>query len=110
MLNLILNAIEAMSNVADRTRDLVIATQITEKKEVHVMVRDSGVGLDPLSAEQVFTAFHTTKPGGLGMGLSISRSIVEHHGGRLWAAANAGPGTAFQFTLSTHPHKDPARN
>jgi C4-dicarboxylate-specific signal transduction histidine kinase len=109
MLNLILNAIEAMSNVADRTRDLVIATQITEKKEVHVMVRDSGVGLDPLSAEQVFTAFHTTKPGGLGMGLSISRSIVEHHGGRLWATANAGPGATFQFTLSTHPHENPAR-
>jgi C4-dicarboxylate-specific signal transduction histidine kinase len=109
MLNLILNAIEAMSKVGDRTRDLVIATQITEEQAVRVIVRDSGIGLDPLSMEQVFTAFHTTKPGGLGMGLSISRSIVEHHGGRLWAAANTGPGATFQFTLLTRPHEIPAR-
>ena len=109
MLNLILNAIEAMSTIQDRPRDLVIATQITEEEAVQVMVRDSGAGLDPLSMEQVFTAFHTTKPGGLGMGLSISRSIVEHHGGRLWATANAGPGATFQFALSAHPHENPAR-
>jgi signal transduction histidine kinase len=61
------------------------------------------VGLDPLTVEQIFEAFHTTKPGGLGMGLSISRSIVESHGGRLWATADNDNGAIFQFTLSTHP-------
>jgi signal transduction histidine kinase len=66
-------------------------------------VRDCGVGLDPRTIEQIFEAFHTTKPGGLGMGLSISRSIVENHGGRLWATANDNIGATFQFTLSTHP-------
>jgi signal transduction histidine kinase len=62
-------------------------------------MQDSGVGFDPQSAERMFDPFHTTKPGGLGMGLSISRSIVESHGGRLWAVSNEGPGATFQFTL-----------
>jgi signal transduction histidine kinase len=62
-------------------------------------VRDSGIGFDPQSAERMFDAFHTTKPGGLGMGLSISRSIIESHGGQLWALPNDGPGATFQFTL-----------
>jgi signal transduction histidine kinase len=62
-------------------------------------VQDSGIGLDPKNAERIFDAFHTTKPGGLGMGLSISRSIVESHGGRLWAISNDGPGATFRFTL-----------
>jgi len=100
VVNLILNAIEAMSAVEDRERDLVIRTQRGEGDEVRVTVRDSGIGFDPLSAERIFDAFHTTKPGGLGMGLSISRSIVENHGGRLWAVSNVGPGATFQFTLS----------
>jgi PAS domain S-box-containing protein len=99
VMNLILNAIEAMSTVEDRERDLVIGTQRGEGDEVRVAVRDSGIGLDPLRAERIFDAFHTTKPGGLGMGLSISRSIVESHGGRLWAVSNEGPGATFQFTL-----------
>ena len=99
VVNLILNAIEAMSTVEDRERDLVIGTQRGEGDEVRVAVRDSGIGLDPLRAERIFDAFHTTKPGGLGMGLSISRSIVESHGGRLWAVSNDGPGATFQFTL-----------
>jgi signal transduction histidine kinase len=68
-------------------------------------VRDSGIGFDPESAERIFDAFHTTKPGGLGMGLSISRSIVENHGGRLWAISNDGPGATFQFTLLS-PYKN----
>jgi PAS domain S-box-containing protein len=101
MLNLILNAIEAMSMVEGRSRELIVGTRIQEETEVLVTVRDSGPGLDPESIEKVFAAFHTTKPGGLGMGLSISRSIVENHGGRLWVTANDGPGTTFQFTLST---------
>jgi C4-dicarboxylate-specific signal transduction histidine kinase len=69
--------------------------------KVLVTVRDSGTGLDPEGLEQAFTAFHTTKPGDLGMGLSISRSIIENHAGRLWATTNDGPGMTFQFTLST---------
>jgi signal transduction histidine kinase len=99
VMNLILNAIEAMSNVEGRSRELGIGTRVNEEKEILVTIRDSGVGLDPQSMEQVFAAFHTTKPGGLGMGLSISRSIVENHAGRLWASANDGFGATFQFTL-----------
>jgi len=102
MLNLILNAIDAMATVEDRARDLVIQTQRREEGEVLVTVRDSGIGLDSASMEKIFTAFHTTKPAGLGMGLSISRSIVENHSGRLWATAHEGPGAAFQFTLLAH--------
>ena len=103
MLNLILNAIEAMATVQDRARDLVIRTQSSEEGKVVVTVRDSGIGLSPESIDHVFTAFHTTKPGGLGMGLSISRSIVENHSGRLWATGHEGPGTSFHFTLPSHP-------
>ncbi|HYY28041.1 MAG TPA: PAS domain S-box protein, partial [Chthoniobacterales bacterium] len=99
IMNLILNAIEAMSTVGYRERDLVIRTRRGDGDEVRVAVRDSGIGLDPVRAERMFDAFHTTKPGGLGMGLSISRSIVESHGGRLWAISNEGPGATFQFTL-----------
>jgi len=64
-----------------------------------VAVKDSGIGLDPSSLERIFDAFHSTKPDGLGMGLSISRSIIEGHGGRLWAVSNDGPGATFQFTI-----------
>ena len=100
VMNLILNAIEAMSTVEDRERVVVIGTQRGEGgDEVWVAVRDSGIGLDPVRAERIFDAFHTTKPDGLGMGLSISRSIVENHGGRLWAVPNDGPGATFRFTL-----------
>jgi signal transduction histidine kinase/CheY-like chemotaxis protein len=99
VVNLILNAIEAMSTVEDRERDLVIRTQRGEGDEVRVTVQDSGIGLDPKNVERIFDAFHTTKPDGLGMGLSISRSIVERHGGRLWAVSNDGPGATFRFTL-----------
>jgi predicted ATPase/signal transduction histidine kinase/GAF domain-containing protein len=107
MLNLILNAIEAMSIVEDRSRELVAGTRLHKETEVLVTIRDSGPGLDPESIERAFTAFYTTKPGGLGMGLSISRSIVESHAGRLWAVANDGPGATFQFTLSTDSSEDP---
>ena len=99
VVNLILNAIEAMSPAEVRERDIIIRTQRGEGNEVRVAVQDSGIGIDPQSAERIFDAFHTTKPGGLGMGLSISRSIVASHGGRLWAASNEGPGATFQFTL-----------
>jgi PAS domain S-box-containing protein len=101
MLNLLMNASEAMSTVSDRRRELLVTTDRGEATEVVIAVRDSGPGLDPRSLDRLFDAFYTTKPGGLGMGLAISRSIVEAHGGRLWATANDGPGATFQFTLPT---------
>ncbi len=102
MINLILNGIEAMGAVEDPPHQLIIGTQVHEGAQVLVRVRDSGTGLDPESMEKLFAAFHTSKPGGLGMGLSISRSIVENHSGRLWVEANDGPGVTFQFTLLAH--------
>ena len=101
IVNLIMNAIEAMSGASDRTRDLLIGTGRTEAG-VFVAVRDSGPGLASATDEHVFDAFYTTKPGGMGMGLSISRSIVDDHGGRLWASANEPCGAIFQFTLPAH--------
>jgi signal transduction histidine kinase/CheY-like chemotaxis protein len=99
LMNLILNGIEAMSEVRDRERELVIVTECDGNDEVRVAVQDTGVGIDAKNVERIFDPFHTTKPGGLGMGLSISRSIVERHGGRLWAVSNDGPGATFRFTL-----------
>jgi PAS domain S-box-containing protein len=99
VMNLILNGIEAMSTLDERNREMLIRTQSSGGDEVLVAVRDSGIGLDPRSAERIFDAFHTTKPSGLGMGLKISRSIVEWHGGRLWAVPNHDRGATFQFTL-----------
>jgi C4-dicarboxylate-specific signal transduction histidine kinase len=98
ILNLILNAIEAMGSVRTGPRELLISTE-QDHKSVRVSVRDSGVGIDPAHLEQVFNAFYTTKASGVGMGLSICRSIINAHGGRLWAAANEPRGAAFQFTL-----------
>ena len=102
-LNLILNAIEAMSEMSDGPRDLLITTGKTELGDVLVAVRDTGPGLAPATLQHLFTAFHTTKPNGLGLGLSICRSIVEGRGGRLWASANGTRGAVFQFTLPAHP-------
>jgi C4-dicarboxylate-specific signal transduction histidine kinase len=98
ILNLIVNAIEAMSGVSE-ARELWISTEINALTGALVAVRDSGPGLDPASLEHLFDAFYTTKSTGLGMGLSICRSIVEAHGGRIWAEANAPQGAAFQLTL-----------
>jgi NO-binding membrane sensor protein with MHYT domain/signal transduction histidine kinase len=100
MMNLIMNSIDAMKD-ADGTRELAIKSQRTESEEVAVFVTDSGVGLPPQQAEQIFNAFFTTKPHGTGMGLRISRSIIESHGGRLWAADNSPRGASFCFTLHT---------
>jgi signal transduction histidine kinase len=99
MLNLINNAVQAMSAVGVDARELVISTSKTEPNGVGVAVRDSGAGLDPANFDRAFEAFYTTKPGGLGMGLSICRSIIEAHGGRMWASANAPRGATFQFTV-----------
>jgi PAS domain S-box-containing protein len=99
VLNLIMNGMEAMSAVADRPRELDISTWKDQVDKIRVTVKDVGVGLEPPSVERVFDAFYTTKPQGIGIGLSISRSIIEAHNGRLWAARNDGPGATFQFTL-----------
>jgi C4-dicarboxylate-specific signal transduction histidine kinase len=99
LLNLILNAIESMSAANEGPRELLIRSAINVADSVLVAVRDSGPGLTPESFDRAFQAFHTTKPDGMGVGLSISRWIVEAHGGRLWATANAPRGATFQFTL-----------
>ena len=99
ILNLIINAVEAMSAVSEGARELLISTGKDASGGVLVTVRDSGPGLNPESFARLFDAFYTTKPGGMGMGLSICRSIVEAHGGRIWASRTAGPGTALQCTL-----------
>jgi C4-dicarboxylate-specific signal transduction histidine kinase len=99
IVNLILNGIEAMSDVADRPRRLVIRSQIQDSGEVLVAVRDSGIGIAPKDEKLIFDAFFTTKTQGMGMGLSISYSIIEAHGGRLWASSNSDHGATLQFTL-----------
>ena len=99
ILNLVMNGVEAMSSVADRPRELLVRSRQHESAQVLVAVQDSGVGIDRKNLEKIFDPFYTTKSQGMGMGLAISRSIVENHGGRLWAAPNDGPGATFQFTL-----------
>jgi PAS domain S-box-containing protein len=99
ILNLVLNAAEAMSAVDEGTRELWVSTEQSRTNGVLVTVRDSGPGIDPEHIERVFEAFYTTKSSGVGMGLSICRSIIDAHGGRLWADANELGGAAFQFTL-----------
>ncbi len=103
LLNLIINALEAMSGVSDGVRQLLISTEIADAGFVRVAVRDSGPGFGPDSAEQFFTPFYTTKPTGLGMGLSICRSIIESHDGQLWASANVPCGAIVQFTVPALP-------
>jgi signal transduction histidine kinase len=99
LLNLIMNAIEAIAATEQGPRELCISSTRSEAGDVVVAVRDTGIGLDPGRIEHVFEAFHTTKPGGMGMGLSISRSIVEAHGGRVWAVRNEPRGAVFRFSL-----------
>jgi signal transduction histidine kinase len=98
LLNLILNAAEAMGSVEEEARDLIISTE-QGPEGVLVAVRDSGPGIDPAHLDRVFDAFFTTKSSGTGMGLSICRSIIQAHGGKLWAEANEPRGAVFQFTL-----------
>jgi PAS domain S-box-containing protein len=102
ILNLMMNAIEAMTSILDRPRVLLLRTQAHESDGLSVAVRDSGTGLDPGNTTRIFETFFTTKPNGMGMGLSICRSIIETHGGRLWAEPNDGPGATFQFNLPAY--------
>jgi len=101
ILNLVMNGVEAMASVTGRPRELLIRSRQHESDQVLVAVCDSGIGIDRENLDKIFNAFYTTKSQGMGMGLAISRSIVENHGGRLWAAPNDGPGATFQFTLQS---------
>jgi PAS domain S-box-containing protein len=103
VLNLIVNGVEAMSSASEGARDLLVSTGKVDSGGVLVAVMDSGPGLGSANLERLFDAFYTTKAGGLGMGLSICRSIIDAHGGRLWASAKVPRGTVFQFVLPAHP-------
>jgi signal transduction histidine kinase len=103
ILNLLLNASDAMSTVRDRPRQLVISSKRDDADQVCLSVEDTGVGVDPERVDQLFEAFYTTKSAGMGMGLSISRSIIESHHGRLWATPNDGPGATFAFSIPRSP-------
>jgi C4-dicarboxylate-specific signal transduction histidine kinase len=103
IINMIMNGIEAMGAVTDRPRELVIRSRRHEPDQALVAVQDSGTGFDPDNMDRLFNAFFTTKPNGMGMGLSICRSIVEAHGGEMWASPNDGPGATFSFTVQTQP-------
>jgi signal transduction histidine kinase len=105
VLNLIINAVEAMSGVGEGARELLISTGKDASNGVLVSLRDSGPGLDPASLQRLFDPFYTTKSSGMGMGLSICRSIVEAHGGRIWAGANEPRGAVFKFSLPLEPHE-----
>ena len=104
VLNLIMNGLEAIARTKNGARELSVSSDV-ENEHVIIAVRDSGEGLDSANLERVFDAFYTTKPEGMGMGLAISRTIIESHGGRLWATANSPKGAVFQFTLSTNHDK-----
>jgi signal transduction histidine kinase len=99
LLNLVMNGMEAMSGVEQRSLELTVRIDRGENGEVVVAVTDRGTGIKPHEIDRVFKAFHTTKSASLGMGLAICQSIIEAHGGRLWAESNIGPGTTFKFTL-----------
>jgi signal transduction histidine kinase len=106
-MNLMLNGIEAMKGVVG---ELVVTSKRSDGGQLLISVRDSGVGLPIEETERIFMAFFTTKPQGTGMGLAICRSIIESHGGRLWASANTGQGATFQFTLpSEHSRSNSVR-
>ena len=99
VLNLLRNASEAMSTVDDHPRQLVITTDRDGRDQVRVSVKDVGIGFEPQAADRLFEGFYTTKNDGMGIGLSVSRSIIESHHGRLWAEKNDGPGSTFSFSI-----------
>jgi PAS domain S-box-containing protein len=109
VLNLLRNGMDAMNTVDDRPRELLIRTEREEGDRVRLSVRDAGVGFDPQTRDKLFEAFYTTKADGMGVGLSVSRSIIENHQGRLWAALNDGPGATFSFSVPCRTDRVPSR-
>lgn len=107
ILNLLRNASDAMVDVHDRQRQLLVRTEREDGDRVRLSVRDAGVGVDPQNVDKLLDAFYTTKIDGMGIGLSISRSIIERHHGRLWAEANDGPGATFSFSVPSGPASVP---
>ena len=103
ILNLLLNASDALGSVEDRPRQITLRTNQDEDGNLRLIVQDNGVGIDPDNATKIFDAFYTTKATGMGIGLSVSRSIIEHHGGRIWASPNVGPGASFCFVIPRTP-------
>jgi len=103
ILNLLLNAAEAMSGIDDRPRELLIRTESEKSDRVRLTVQDAGVGFEPRDMSRLFEAFYTTKSSGMGIGLSVSRSIIESHNGQLWAVPNDGPGATFSFSIPCEP-------
>ena len=106
VLNLVINGIEAMTSVGDRARELVITTRNIDPDQVQVTVEDSGMGIDPNAIDKIFEPFYTTKSTGMGMGLSITRSILQRHGGGLWVTAKRGPGAIFHFTVPKYDEEE----
>ncbi|MFN0101681.1 MAG: two-component regulator propeller domain-containing protein [Bryobacteraceae bacterium] len=106
VLNLVINAIQAMNSVEEHSRRLSITTRNSDPDQVQVTIEDSGPGLDPSTVATIFQPFYTTKKGGMGMGLSISRSILQNHGGRIWATSNDGPGASFHFSLPKYEEQE----
>jgi len=107
ILNLIVNGLEAISKNGDSARELIVRSDLDDDGKVIIAVSDSGEGLDAANSEHLFDAFFTTKPDGMGMGLAISRTIIEAHGGRLWATANSPKGAVFQFSLPASAERAP---
>jgi signal transduction histidine kinase len=103
ILNLVRNASDAMSTVDDRVRELLIKTELDEDDRVRLTVQDAGIGFDPQVTDRLFEPFFTTKSGGMGIGLSLCRSIIEDHHGRMWATPNDGPGAMFSFSIPRKP-------
>jgi signal transduction histidine kinase len=99
ILNLLLNAADAVRTVNDRPRHVIVRTAHDPDHRVRLTVQDAGIGIDPQSLQRLFEAFYSTKPGGMGIGLSISRSIIESHRGQIWVTPNEGPGSTFTFAL-----------
>lgn len=110
IINLLRNGSDAMSSVDDRPRELLFKTELDESNCVRLSVRDAGTGLDPETLDQLFRSFYTTKADGMGIGLSVSRSIIENHRGRLWATANDGPGVTFSFSIPCISRKTDLRS
>ena len=103
IMNLIRNGSDAMRSIDDHPREMIVKTERAEEDHVRLSVQDAGVGLGPQGGDRLFEPFYTTKNGGMGIGLSVSRSIIENHHGRLWAAPNDGPGATFSFSIPCHP-------